>query len=469
MDDSSADPKALQRRIDELEAEVRRLTELVQRLTAALEQSQRSAKRQAAPFAKGPPRKDPKTPGRKAGDQHGNHGHRPPPPPDRVDETFEVELPPNCPHCGSDDLREDDVVVQHQTEIPRRPVIRQFNIHRGHCQGCGHTLQGRHSLQTSDAIGAAASQLGPDAQAAVVQLNKDMGLSHGKVARVFDSLLGIKLSRGASARIVLRAAKRLRPAYDEILDCLKASATITPDETGWRIGGQTVWLHAWVGVDGVTAYHIDPQRSSEALQRTIGIGWSGTLVHDGWSSYDAFEDAAHQQCQAHVLRRAHALEETAVGRAKEFPRQVITLLQESLALRDEYAALPPESQPDEETRAAAFEDFTDRLRRLTARPRSNEANERFAKHLHGHGGEWFVFLLDPSVPATNWMGEQAIRPAVVNRKVWGGNRTDVGAEAQSVTMSVLETCRRQTVDAMSFVSQTLRGVAATIFPSPRTV
>ena len=76
---------------------------------------------------------------------------------------------------------------------------------------------------------------------------------------------------------------------------------------------------------------------------------------------------------------------------------------------------------------------------------------------------------DPSVPATNWMGEQVIRSAVVNRKVWGGNRTDVGAEAQSITMSVLETCRRQTVDAMSFVSQTLRGVAAAIFPYPRTV
>jgi transposase len=468
MDDSSDDPKALRRRIDELEAEVRRLSDLVRRLTAALEQSQRSAKRQAAPFAKGPPRKNPKTPGRKAGDQHGTHGHRPPPPPDRVDETFEAELPANCPHCGSVDLREDEVVVQHQTEIPRRPVIRRFNIHRGHCRGCGHTLQGRHSLQTSDALGAAASQLGPDAQAAVVHLNKDMGLSHGKVARVFDSLFGIKLSRGASARIVLRAAERLRPAYDEILGRLKTSPVITPDETGWRIGGQTVWLHAWVGVDGVTAYRIDPERSSEALQRAIGIDWSGTLVHDGWSSYDAFEDAAHQQCQAHVLRRAHALEESAAGRAGEFPRQVITLLKESLALRDAYAALPPESQPDEETRGAAFEDFTDRLRTLTARRRTNEANERFAKHLHAHGGEWFVFLLDPSVPATNWMGEQAIRPAVVNRKVWGGNRTNVGAEAQSITMSVLETCRRQTVDAMSFISQTLRGVAAAIFPSPRT-
>ena len=447
----------LRQRIAELEAKVERLTRL-------LEQSQRAGKRQAAPFSKGPPKPDPKTPGRKSGEEHGTHGHRPPPPPERIDQCLEATLPDACPRCGSKDIREDDVAVQYQTEIPRRPLIRQFNIHRGQCRCCGEKLQGRHSLQTSNALGAAASQLGPDAQAAIVQLNKESGLSHGKVQRVLQSLFGIVLSRGASAQVVLRAADRLRPAYDDIQARLKAEPIVTPDETGWRIGGRPVWLHGWVGVDGVTCYHIDPQRSSEALQKVLGADWSGTLVHDGWSSYDAaFEDACHQQCQAHVLRRAHDMEEAAVGRAKLFPRQVISLFQESLALRDQWAAAPPQDQPDEADRARAFESFTDRLHHLTARPRADAANETLAKHLHHHGGSWFVFLLDPQVPATNWMGEQAIRPAVVNRKVWGGNRTDSGAEAQSITMSVLETCKRQALDALTYVSQTLRGLRSTLF------
>ena len=64
-------------------------------------------------------------------------------------------------------------------------------------------------MQTSDALGAAATQIGPDAQAAVAILNKTVGLSHGKVAAVFEPLFGIKLTRGASAQIVLRAAERL--------------------------------------------------------------------------------------------------------------------------------------------------------------------------------------------------------------------------------------------------------------------
>jgi transposase len=59
-------------------------------------------------------------------------------------------------------------------------------------------------LQTSDALGAAAAQLGPDAQAAVVELNTQGDLSHGKVSRCLQSLFGIPLSRGGSVHTVLR-------------------------------------------------------------------------------------------------------------------------------------------------------------------------------------------------------------------------------------------------------------------------
>ena len=60
--------------------------------------------------------------------------------------------------------------------------------------------------------------------------------------------------------------------------------------------------------------------------------------------------------------------------------------------------------------------------------------------------------------------EQAIRPAVVNRKVWGGNRTLRGARAQSVLTSVLRTCVQQGKDVLTFLSQTLRGQPPPLLP-----
>jgi transposase len=83
-----------------------------------------------------------------------------------------------------------------------------------------------------------------------------------------------------------------------------------------------------------------------------------------------------------------------------------------------------------------------------------------------HLDEWFTFLSHPKVEPTNGEGEQATRPAVVSRKVWGGNRTGVGARAQGVLRSVPETCKRTGRSGLEFVSQPLRAFANPRPPRP---
>jgi transposase len=449
----------LQRDNERLRADNDRLQQQLQQAQQQLEQAKRQGKRQAAPFSKGPPKDRPKTPGRKSGGAHGRHGHRPTPT-DPIDEVLDAPLPAACPHCGGS-VRHTAVARQFQTEIPRRPLLRQFNVHVGCCRGCGGRVQGRHPLQTSDALGAAAAQVGPDAQAAAVTLNKDAGLSHGKVVAVLDTLFGIRLTRGASAQIVLRAAGRLRPAYQEILQEIKASPVVTPDETGWRIGGQPAWLHAWVG-ERATGYAIDPQRSADALERVLGVGWDGVLAHDGWSSYDRFEEATHQQCLGHMLRRARELLARATRGAVHYPRQLIGLFTEAIHLRNRY--LRGEVAAPALTTARVG--FDARLRLLAYPPRVVEEYDRLSWHLWRHLDEWFVFLDRPWVEATNWRAEQAIRPAVVNRKVWGGNRTEAGARAQGVLLSVLRTCWQAGRSALDFVSQSLRAFGNPLLRQP---
>ena len=443
---------------EQLLRENQQLRELVAQLQKRIEELERSAKRQAAPFSKGEPKKKPKKPGRKKGKQHGDHAHREPPPPERVDETLDAPLPDQCPDCGGD-VVEDHLDQQFQTEIPRQPIVREFKIHCGHCKKCGKHLRGRHSLQTSDATGAARSQLGSDAQAAIVYLNKRAGMSHGKIADTFDKFFGITLTRGACAQVVMRAGKILQPVYEQIKERIIDSEHLTPDETGWRIGGHPAWLHGWVGDDGATLYAIDPQRSADVLQKIIGIDWSGSMTHDGFSSYERFEDVAHQQCVDHALRRARSLVDKQTGPAKIFPQQVIDLLTEALRLRDRFDLV----NPDSDRRGRAHEDFVQRLRDLTERPRQNEANARFAKHLYNHAASWFLFLVDPTIPATNHRAEQALKTPIVNRKVWGGNRTDAGGDAQAVTSSVLQTCHNRAIDVFNFISNAFRGIVGKLF------
>jgi transposase len=448
----------LQLENQQLRERVALLEQAIRDLQKRLEEAERIAKRQAAPFSKGKPKKNPKKPGRKKGDQHGQHAHREPPPPERIDEIHDAPLPEHCPDCGGK-IVEDHLDQQYQTEIPRQPIVRQFNIPCGHCAKCGKHVRARHPLQTSDASGAARSQLGADAQATIVYLNKRAGLSYGKIADTFHSCYGIHVTPGAAAQIVLRAGKILQPVYEEIKEHIRSSEHLTPDETGWRVGGHPAWLHDWVGDDGATLYAIDPQRSADVLEKVIGIGWSGSMTHDGFSSYERFENAVHQQCVDHALRRARGLLEKHKGAAATFPRQVIDLFTRALRARDRLH----EATAHDHRRVRAYDDYTERLMKLTERPRCNEANERFAKHLYKHAGSWFIFLLDPTIPATNHRAEQALKTPIVNRKVWGGNRTNPGAKAQAVTSSVLQTCLNKTVDVFGFVSNAFRGVLGNLF------
>lgn len=439
-----ANCRTLQRRVDDLQAEN-------ERLRGQLEAARRAGKRQAGPFAKGVPKPNPKKPGRKPGKDYGTPSHREPPTPEQIDEVHEAPLPTVCPDCGGA-LDETHMAQQFQVEIPRQPIHRQFNIHVGQCRQCHRRVQGRHALQTSDALGAAAAQLGPDAQAAVVELNKQAGLSHGKVTGCLESLFGIPLSRGGSVHTVLRAAARCEPVYESIRQTVGQSEWVVPDETGWRVGGHPVWLHTLVGPEA-TAYVIDPTRSGAVAKAILGLDYDGTMIHDGWSPYDQFEDARHQQCLNHLLRRADELEADATRGAVRFPRRVAELLRAGLDLRDRHAT----GAVSTHGLAVARGRLENELAGLIWPPKTNAANERLAQHLWNHRDELFTFLRQPGLDATNWRAELAIRFGVILRKVWGGNRTWAGARAQSVLMSVWRTCWQQGQSALDFLSQLLRG------------
>src|SRR3954449_8262983 len=104
--------------------QIEQLRAEVERLKAELEQTIRAGKRQAAPFSKGTPKADPKRPGRKAGHPP---SHRPVPPPEQIDRTIEVPLPPDCPECHAPLESPVTVHDQYQIDLPEpKPTITRF-------------------------------------------------------------------------------------------------------------------------------------------------------------------------------------------------------------------------------------------------------------------------------------------------------------------------------------------------------
>lgn len=441
---------ARDRKIAALQAEVTHLQVKVAHLEARLTtlEAHGQVLRAAAPFSKGSPKAHPKTPGRKPGPEHGPAAFRAVPP--RIDQVLEARLPEKCPACGGP-LKLTGQVQQYQVELPRQVLYRRFDIAVGVCRHCHRRVQGRHGLQTSDALGCCESQLGPVAQATVVWLNKRLGLSCGKVRDLLAMVWGVAMSRGTVAQVLTRAGRRFQEACEQIRTAVRGSAQITSDETGWRVGGRRACLHTAVGKEA-TLYRVEAHRSVEAIARLIGKRYAGVLVHDGYGGYDWFAWADHQQCLTHLLRRCRELRKEPSAAARRWVAAVRTVLEAALGARDRRVR---GKAPLAATQAAAA-GLDGRLQTLLARRPRAHAVRRFAKHLARHLGSLWTFLQREGVDATNYRAEQALRPAVVNRKVWGGNRTWAGARAQGVLMSVLTTALQRGHGVVDLLARMLR-------------
>jgi transposase len=435
---------ALEKRVARLEAELQALKEL-------LENAQRRGKRQATPFSKGEPKAVPKKPGRKAGHPAAHRAI-----PDKVDRTEEAPLPPACPDCGGR-VVEDDVQAQYQLDIPRPiPVsVTQFNIHVGHCEACGQRLQGRHAEQTSEATGAAAVQIGPNALGLAAELKHVLGVPFGKVARILSTATELELNRSTLVRASQRLARKCWPTYARLVLRLRQGAVTHVDETGWKVGGHAAWLWVFTN-DDISLYVIDPSRAHAVVEGILGADYAGVLVCDCFLAYDPLT-CTQSKCVGHLLRRCQELQEMKSGRAVQFTRDLARLLRAALTLKERRTTLSEHGYRVACGRLAAA------LDRLLARHLTDADNARFAKTLRKQRPRLLTFLYHDAVAPTNNAAERELRPAVVVRKTGGCNRTDAGAEAHAILASVLRTCQKQGFDPVAVLKHLLHSAETLVF------
>jgi transposase len=462
IEDQAREIERLREDLRRSEAERQRLRRENEKLKEDLEAARRQTSRQAAPFSRGTRVATPRRPGRKSGASYGRRAHRLPPA--HIDEIYDAPLPPRCPRCQHA-IRPRRVALQYQEELPvQRPLVRAFRVPIGECPQCHTRVQGRHPLQTSDALGAAAVQLGPQAVAFAVLLNKRFGLPYGKLARLLHDRFGLTITPGGVVQAIQRAARQAQPTYTSLCATVRGSPVVTVDETSWRVDADLQWLWAYVTAE-TTVYAIQPGRGLAQAAHVIGLDYPGVLQRDGWQSYRCFTAALHQTCLAHLLRRCRTLLLDYPG--QPFVAAVKAILQAALATREAYRrrAMSPHGL------AVARGHYTERLGRLLERTPSRRARvRRFQQHLIVEFDAIFSFLFDPTLDATNWRAEHALRPAVVTRKMCGGgNRTGRGADTQQVLASVLRTADQRGLDATDLLVTLLTAPAPIVPPSLRTL
>jgi transposase len=430
------------RLIRDLEAKLTRLQAETDRLKAVLEEARRAGKRQAAPFSKGPPKDRPKRPGRKPGHPP---AHRAAPPPERVGRTVEVALPEGGPGCRAP-LEDMPVAVhdQYQIDLPEpEPVVTRFRVSVTRCPLCRRRVQGRHPEQTSDALGAAAVQLGPRLLAFAADLKHRLGVPYRKAAQAIGTLCGVAVAPSALVRSGHRLRRLARPSYERLIEAARRSPVQHADETGWKIGGHPAWL--WDFADRhATLYRVRTSRGHEEVVEALGEAYPGILVSDCLLAYDPL-NFRKSMCAAHLLKQCSEIEQSKSWGAVRFSRRMAALLRRATALKRRHGTIGDHGSAVLRGKVHA------ELDRLLAGTYTDQDNARLARRLRKHRESVLRSLDRDGVDATNNLAEREGRPAVIARKLWAGNRAEARAEAHAVLARVSRTYRRQGRDILHAV------------------
>jgi transposase len=429
---------------------ITRLQARIAELEQQLSEAQRRGQRQATPFAKGPPTRSPKKPGQKAGHRA---AHRPTP--EHIDRVLEAPLPPHCPNCGGA-VTEERIQYQYQEDIPRpvRPLVTQFNVHVGHCTRCTRRVQGRHPEQTSDALGRAAVQLGPNVLSLAAELKHHCGVAHGKSAVFIAHWFGLQAQAASFMRAGQRLARVWQPTYHWLIVVLRASEVVHSDETGWKVAGQAAWLWVFTNTH-VTVYVIEPSRAHRVIEAVLGADFAGVLVSDCFLAYDPLQyDKA--KCLGHLLRRCAQVRESGNRAARQFSEQVARLLRAAITLKARRTQLSAQGY---QVACGRLEAALDRL--LDKHYRQADT-ARLAKLLRKQRAHLFTCLYVEAVDATNNAAERALRPAVIIRKTNGCNRRDTGAQTHATLSSVMRTCQQQGRDFSTETTRLLQNPAPAV-------
>src|ERR1700722_12786591 len=285
--------------MQELQTTVQRLQE---QLAAARKDSSTSSK-PPSPDITMPPRPPLSDDGsrRRPGGQVGHAKHeRAPFPPEQVQAGFDYRVDV-CPDCGQalEPTGFDPRALQ-QVELRVIPLrVEEHRQHESYCPGCDKVHYG-----VLPPVVVHGGLLGPHLTALVAYLKGVCHASFSTVRKFLRDVVGLTISRGMLAKVVVKVSAALERPYQELLERLPDEDRLNVDETGHKDRGDLLWTWCF-RAELYTLFKIAPHRSADVLLEVLGAEFDGVLGCDCFSAYRRYMRECNvlvQFCLAHLIR-----------------------------------------------------------------------------------------------------------------------------------------------------------------------
>jgi len=374
-----------------------------------------------------------------------------------------VHSPERCRDCGGglDDAPVVGSATRQVLDIPEpRLVVTDHVAERRRC-GCGVTTTALFPPEATAAV-----CWGPRVKANSAYLLGRQHLPLERCAEAMADLFAAPIGQGSLAGVLPDAAGRLSGFVERIASLIGGCAVCHADETSIRVGTKLGWVHT-VSTAGLTLLAYHDRRGIEAVCDIAVLNhFAGTIVHDGWASYDRPELAAatHAQCGAHLLRH---LDKVAITDSqRQWATTMRRILLDAKASSTTAAAAGLAAVPA--TTATAIADryravLDDAFAGLPAGPLPRRKHTggwttfqreawNLATRLRDGEDQVLRLLADTRVPFDNNAAERSLRMAKLHDKISGHFRSADHAEAFLTVRSYLQTGRKHGRKALDLLT-----------------
>ncbi|MGW9947351.1 transposase [Rhizobium leguminosarum] len=288
---------------------------------------------------------------------------------------------------------------------------------------------------------------------------------------------GVDLDRSTLADWVGRAAFELRPVFDALIADLKRSTKLFMDETFAPVldpgSRKTKTGYFWAlarddrpwngGAPPGVAFTYAPGRGGLHAERILQ-GFSGILQVDGYAGYNRLitpdrvgPDIRLAYCWAHARRR---LVEITRNPTASIAEDGVKRIGELYRIEAELRGLDPEARlaGRQERSASLIADMQAWLVHHRARVATKSPLGEGLAYIAKYWDGLKLFLTDGRIEIDNNSVERTIRPIALNRKnsLFAGH--DAGAENWATIASLVETCKLNAVDPLSYLTATLTAI-----------
>ena len=394
------------------------------------------------PHDKPPPSK-PKS-DRKRGGQPGHDKHeRTLIPSEQCNEVVPC-VPTECRRCGKELNGVDAEPIRRQVwELPEiQPIVTEYQLHRLDCS-CGSSTCGEVPK------GVPTGQAGPRLIAFTAILMACFRQSKRRAAQFLSMILNQPASAGWMVLLQNRAAEAVEPAYNELAAQLPEQPVLNIDESPTKEGPAKAWVWTFVATT-FTFFTCCTSRAAEVVKDLLGEDYGGVIHCDRARMYWAF--GRLQWCWAHLKRDFQGLIDDPCGTKKRLGHDLMKPTLELFALWKKVR----DGTISRRCFRRQMQPIRQRVDSLLLRGYYNELTYGFCKELVEHSEHLWTFLEVEGVEPTNNAAEQALRHAVIWRKLSFGTQSKSGSQFVERLLSVIETCRRQSRNVFAWLANTVQ-------------